>query len=839
MLRNIKNTLRDPLTRLLSLWVKPAVLPENPLHLINPSVPILYVLEVGGTVDTTALKIVCERYGLPDPSANLQFGAANESSSVDALGRRQGILFKKHRKGVSDRLARLVEAGVAINTVEPERSDSGANVKVSSDMNAGPDITELQIVPVALYWGRAPDKESSLWRLWLSENWNFAGRTRKFLGSMFHGRDTLVRFSEPLSFKTLRSSGQPSDILQRKLFRILRVHFRQRRKATLGPDQSHRRMLIGLVLADSSVRKAISESTDGETKALKQAQEYAYEIAADVSYTTVRILHRLLTRLWNELYEGVETSGIDRLNAVADGNELVYVPCHRSHIDYLLLSYILYVKGLSLPHIAAGINLNLPVVGGLLRRGGAFFLRRSFSGKPLYTAVFNAYIKEILQRGHALEYFVEGGRSRTGRLLPPKGGMLAMTIHAFLRKPKTPVIFIPVYFGYERLLEGRAFTSELAGGKKQKETIFGLIKSLRTLRENYGQVYVNFGEPIPLNNLLDKHRENWREQPIPETRPDWIKPIVEDLGIDIMRKINEAASVTPVSLLATTMLATPNGAISLDELTQQIDMYQNLLEAAYADTLVVVPEINAAELIQHGMRLGFIESNEDAIGSVVSIKPGQAAPLTYFRNNILHLLTLPALAAATFINARKRSADKIRHLINLTFQFLQGELFLTTEIKDTSFNQALHALERAGLIHRQGHQWHRAPTGSIQAVSLMRLAQVVAPGLERCYLSASLLARAPDGVISSEELGRRAQMSAERLARTYGSDPGEMHDKYLHRSFVAKLIEQGYVTSENDMLTAQPSLLNVEAEAKTLLSEQARHAIINAALAASLGTISQ
>ena len=118
-----------------------------------------------------------------------------------------------------------------------------------------------------------------------------------------------------------------------------------------------------------------------------------------------------------------------------------------------------------------------------------------------------------------LSTLLRAGRSRTGRLLPPKGGMLAMTVHEYLREAKTPVMFIPVYFGYERLLEGRAFTSELAGGKKQKETVFALLKSLRTLREDYGHVYVNIGTPIALDALLDKHQVDWRTLPVEEKRP--------------------------------------------------------------------------------------------------------------------------------------------------------------------------------------------------------------------------------------------------------------------------------------------------------------------------------
>jgi len=797
------------LTSLIGLWVKPEVLPENPRVLIDPELPVLYVLEVGGASDRAALAIIARRLSLPDPAARLIFGNARESRSVDVLQLRRGVLFRKHRHVVSKRLTRLVAAG--------EEAAAG----------------ELQIVPVSVYWGRAPEKESSIVRLLFSENWQIAGRTRKLITTLIHGRHTLLSISEPLSFTTLKSSGQNSDILTRKLSRILRVHFRQRRIASLGPDQSHRRMLVDHVLSDNAVRKAIAEeATKGNTTRVSaRARKYAYEISADVSYPTIRILHKLLKRLWNELYDGVELSGIDRLKEVADGREIIYVPCHRSHIDYLLLSYILYVQGFSLPHIAAGVNLNLPFVGGLLRRGGAFFLRRSFVGKPLYSTVFNAYLKELLQRGHALEYFVEGGRSRTGRLLPPKGGMLAMTIHAYLTQPQTPVVFVPVYFGYERLLEGGAFTSELAGGKKQRESIFALIKSLRTLTEEYGRVHVSFGDPIELDPLLQRHKPDWRAITTNEERPTWIKPVVAELGITIMQRINEAASVTPISLLATTLLATPRGCISHDELTQQIDIYQRLLEGAYANTLVSIPEIEPQELITHGVRLGFIHTTHDEVGPIVELLPGQAAPLTYFRNNILHLLTLPALVAATFTGQRDRTYKEIEHLVSLTFPVIQGELFLPTEIRSESLAQTLDGLAGAKLIKRQEDTWSRVSAGSIGAVALARLANVVTPALERDYLCACLLALAPDAQIDASELAKQCQLTAERLNRTHGMVATELYDKHLHMAFINTMHKHGYIDRDENLIRANRSLFLVEDETRAMLSEQTRHAIIAASRA--------
>ena len=155
--------------------------------------------------------------------------------------------------------------------------------------------------------------------------------------------------------------------------------------------------------------------------ALKVARGYAYEIAANYSHWFVTLMYGVLSRLWNRLYDGVELANFSSLESVAEGSEVVYVPCHRSHMDYLLMSYVVYHKGYAVPHIAAGINLNMPVVGSFLRRGGAFFLRRSFSGNALYSAVFMKYLGLMMARGHSIEYFIEGGRSRTGRLLQAQG----------------------------------------------------------------------------------------------------------------------------------------------------------------------------------------------------------------------------------------------------------------------------------------------------------------------------------------------------------------------------------------------------------------------------------
>ena len=808
------------ITRCLSLWVKPDVLPENPAALFSDDIPVLYLLETGGLADRAALNLVCAKYQLPNPARELHYGNATESSSVDVLKRRQGIIFRRHRLVRSNRLQHLV----------------------SSHVEHGAD--ELHIVPVAIYWGRAPGKERSVWSLFFSENWQIGGRTRKLITSLLYGRDTLLSFSEPLSLHTLvhgdaNAPRIPADqleltpeLIRRKLSRILRVHFRQRRIASLGPDQSHRRMLIDHVMSDPVVKQAIAATAAKDSKKIERieskAHSYAMEIAADISYPTVRVLHRVMNRLWTKLYDGVELNGIERLKSVADGREIVYVPCHRSHIDYLLLSYILYIKGFSLPHIAAGVNLNLPVVGSLLRRGGAFFLRRSFAGNPLYAAVFNAYLKEIIERGHAIEYFVEGGRSRTGRLLPPKGGMLAMTAHAYLRNPTTPVVFIPVYFGYERLLEGRAFTSELAGGKKQKETVFALIKSLRTLREEYGNVYVNFGQAIELNPVMDAHHPQWRTETIGAERPDWLKPIVNDIGVSIMQNINDAVCITPINLLAMGLLSTPYGRSGKAELIELMSIYKQLFEHVADNSAAVIQSIDFEATIAHGEKLGFVHTKEDPLGTLVSIKPGMAAPLTYFRNNVQHAITLPALIACCFSGNKSYTTAEIKHLVRYAYPFLQNELFLPSDTPDQAVENTLATLANINLLNQHEQHWQRPTAGTNEAVSLIRLAETVMPALERYYLAAAVLVDAGKAGLAPADMAQRCEACSERITLTHGREKGDLYDKHLHTSLLQTLENSQLANLTDNRITATSKLLSMASETQAMVSDNIKHAILHA-----------
>jgi glycerol-3-phosphate O-acyltransferase len=409
---------------LLRLWVKFKVRPEDVaerLHARNN--PVCYVLEERSSVDLAVLQDACVRLKLSRPRKRL-IETAKDLRSFFYLSQPRGFWDERLDRRPPPQLRQMVEA-----------------------LRADPNL-DIDIVPVAVYWSRAPEKERSWFRLLFVEDWALTTRARRFMQILFNGRDVIIEFDDPISLRSLLGEQIGVAVRGRRVARALRTLYAKHRAARIGPDLSHRRTIVTSVLKTRAVRAVVAqemrEKKLARHQAILRAKRFAEEIAANYSHSFIRFMESSLSRLWNRLYDGIEFGHVETLERTAEGNEIVYVPCHRSHMDYLLLSYVIYVNGFAIPHIAAGINLNLPIVGRFLRKGGAFFIRRSFRGNALYTVVFMKYLAAIMARGHSIEYFIEGGRSRTGRLLQPKTGMLSMTVRSFLRDPARPVVFLPV-----------------------------------------------------------------------------------------------------------------------------------------------------------------------------------------------------------------------------------------------------------------------------------------------------------------------------------------------------------------------------------------------------------
>jgi glycerol-3-phosphate O-acyltransferase len=565
------------------------------------------------------------------------------------------------------------------------------------------------------------------------------------------------------------------------------------------------------------------------------------EIAANYSQPFVTFMASILGRVWTRLYDGVEFEHVEKLQEVGDGAEIIYVPCHRSHMDYLLLSYVIYRKGFAVPHVAAGVNLNMPVIGRFLRKGGAFFLRRSFKGQALYAAVFTKYLGFMMARGHPLEYFIEGGRSRTGRLQSPRTGMLSMTVRSYLKEPKRPVVFMPVYFGYERIVEGRTYIGELSGRPKEKESVLGLIKSLSVLRSRFGKVHVNLGEPIVLDELLDAYNPDWRRSPAADgaeqdrSPPGWIAELISDLAARITSGINAAAAVTPINLVSMAVLATPRQALLEADLKRQLDLYQRLLrDAPYAPLVTVTPD-SAEQMTRYAESMGMLERQAHPLGDIMRMTAERAVLATYYRNNILHLFAMPSLLACCFVsNARMRTED-IKRLAWRVYPYIRAELALRWPEEEIGAvtDSLLDALARSDLLrpNEDRSEWQRPSPTSLEAIQLSLLAEATIQTLERYYLVIAVLLRAGSGSITHEALEERCHLMAQRMSILYGLDSPEFFDKSLFRNFIELLGRRHVITTaENGTLAFGEPLLGVAADAQLVLSEQLMHDILQATL---------
>jgi glycerol-3-phosphate O-acyltransferase len=794
--------------RVLYLWVRTR-LPEDQEAVLGSlgDGPVCFVLERQGLAESAVLDQECMRAGRAPPSRGIHVPGLRESGATVFL-RRSG------RPPDLSRLERIVNAV------------------------AGGQPEDVSIVPLAVFWGRSPDKEGSALKLLLSDDWAIGGTLRKLFMILFHGRDVMVQFSAPVSVRNFVAEGLPPERTVRKLARVLRVHFRRQRMSAIGPDLSHRRTLVNQILQSRSVQAAITREVQvnalSESQAWAKARGYAYEIAADFSYPFVRFMERLLAKLWDRLYEGVEIGHLEQAKASAEQGEIVYVPCHRSHIDYLLLSYVVFSRGLMCPHIAAGINLNLPIIGPFLRRGGAFFLRRSFRDNPLYAAVFNKYLSLNLSKGVPIEYFIEGGRSRTGRLLAAKPGMLSMTVRSYLRQPTGPLTFIPVYFGYERLLEGESYVSELSGQPKKRETLLGLLKSLKALRSRFGKVYVNFGEPISLGSMLDEEVPDWHGQVRePEDKPAWVQPLVRRLGERILTGINAAAAVNPVNLVATAMLSTPRQNMLETELVRLLDLHLAILRKAPYSPLVTVCAMNGRQVLDYAEQFGLLKRESHKLGDIMYIEERNASLVSYFRNNVAHLFTLPSLVACCFFDAVTMEEDRILELLDRVYPYLQGELFMHWDIEElpAAVGRIVEAMIETGLLSRETESGalRRARVTTEESIRLSVIARSGLQAIERYYVTVALLLKHGPGVLTQKKLEELCQLMAQRISILYQFNAPEFFDRSLFRAFIGRLRHHGVITvDEHGHILYDTALERADADARAMLGERLRHDILQA-----------
>lgn len=770
--------------KLLYLWIKTETIsvPEELSSNTNKNTVSIYVMESRAWSDLLVLEYECRKLQITQPQSRIKNTPLNKWHHVytvaQALPLKAWLLNKTKRSSMLTGLEQAIKDN--------------------------PDL-EINFIPIVIFWGRPVLKQKHWLRVLFSETWGFAGRTRRFFTILFNGKNTLLQFSPAISFRELIdesiNKNNTVEFTQEKLSQRLN----KIRTATLGPDISHRRTLVRKLLTNVDIKKAIAHRSEqnniSQHQATITAQRYLNEIVADRSYVTIQIFQRILTAFWNKFYSGINVNFSDDLKPLALSHELIYVPCHRSHIDYLLLSYVIHHEGLAIPYIAAGKNLNMPIIGSMLRKAGAFFIRRSFKGNELYSTVMFEYLASQVALGMPIEYFIEGGRSRTGRLLQPKPGMLAMTIRSFLKYKQRPIAFVPVYIGYEKMIEGKAYLAELAGDDKKSETLFSSLRSFLSIRGFYGRVTTNFGEAILLNDLLDQHSSDWRNQPFNDNkRPEWLKPAVQQVSQLIMQRINESCDVNAVNLIATALLAAPNQTMDEGELKRTINVYINLIKNLNYSSRISLTSLSADEQISHVEALDLVKRRKHEMGDFIFLDNAHAVRLTYYRNNILHLIAIPSLIACCFNNARELEHEQITHYTKITYPFLKSEFFLpwSAEEFEKLIESTLQHLVATGLLSRETTNKFSSPDISTeQYVQLTTLSQVISPLLELYYMIFALLAEHKPESLTRERLEELCHLMAQRHSLMYEINSPDFFDKKLIANFINSLITLGYLETNN------------------------------------------
>ncbi|MDB5972049.1 MAG: plsB [Hydrocarboniphaga sp.] len=796
--------LYQPLNRLIRYRTTPSELASK--LALDPARPVVYVLAARSWGDLFLLDRICRDNGLPRPG-------------------RTGTLLPSASQAGALYLPALLETRIHDTAL------TGVVTRAAADPGF-----DCQVVPVSAFWGRDPGQETSLWKLIFADSVQ-AGMVRKLIIMLVNGRNVYANFGLPLSFRDFIAKEKTPDFAVRKLGRLLHIYFLHARTAALGPTLQNRDVVIQQLLNTARVKEEIAaEARRGKLnaeQAAEKAQRYAEEIAADYSATTVRFLERIFEFVWNRIFRGVQVFGMERLRETAQGHEIIYLPSHRSHADYLLLSYVLYQAGLVPPHIAAGVNLNFWPAGPILRRGGAFYMRRSFGSDRLYTAVFRAYVDSLIGRGYSISFYPEGTRSRTGRLLAPKAGLLGMVIESALRQSARKVAIVPVYVGYDKVWELSSYFKELRGAQKQKESASDLLKGAKLLTKSYGRVHINFGEPMQLQEYADKHLPGWRDslRGGSETPPGW-RDFVNRLGLANHRRINAAAVASPVSLAAVAMLASPQRAVSRTEFLEQLTHLVRLLEGRPYGESLQIPEPSPAKSLEWAAPIARIATVPHPWGDLLDVADRDAVLLTYARNNIQHLFAVPSLIANLFRTRGVLSEEAVVTGCRALYPFLRTEFYLRWEPAEAEqvARDCIEVMLKQGLLLRNDDGRLARPGVSTPEFStLAMLGRVMGETLERYCMTTLLLAdeRRMQQSVLRDRFEEDCRRLAERMGVLTGRDSPEFFDKALFRGYLDTLIDLGIVVEGEDRrLLVDARIERIAERSLELLSDETRQTLL-------------
>lgn len=575
----------------------------------------------------------------------------------------------------------------------------------------------ILVVPQAFVWTKLPPHHRrSVFDVFFGPS-ESPGRIRVFFQFLLNYRNVLLRSGQPFNLQEFveqhrdLSDIELSDKVRYALFRRIE----RERMLVLGPTKKTSQRLRDEILRSPRVQKHIHSAARSARKSIQAVTREADKdlrkmIAAPDPYV-LGMLHRFCTWLWHKIYDGVvvDQEGIERLREAARRGTLVLLPSHRSHIDYMVLDDVLYTNAMNTPLIAAGDNLNFWPIGSVLRRAGAFFIRRSFRGRKLYSALVDAYIRKLIVEGFNIEFFLEGGRSRTGKLLMPKFGLLSMVVDAVLALRNKKVFFVPIYIGYDRIIqiEERAYEHEVGGGDKRKESFGDFLKSSKVLQSKYGRLYVEFGKILDFDQVASEYKaRRHKGDVIPsesrELTPAVRRAVVQHLAYRTAYETSQVTVVTPTALLALVLLQHEKRGMRFDELLLSSATVIGLLKklGARISAPILSPKDSMyrdaiAQALQLFVQGHMIDLSGEGDGAVYSVPEERRIALEYYKNNILHFFVPQGLIALALLPykgtpvAKAKLRDSVKELsrfFKYDFVFRVGVDF------DTAFDDVLQRM---------------------------------------------------------------------------------------------------------------------------------------------------
>ncbi|HTN52269.1 MAG TPA: 1-acyl-sn-glycerol-3-phosphate acyltransferase [Anaeromyxobacter sp.] len=595
------------------------------------------------------------------------------------------------------------------------------------------------LVPVLLVWSRRPQRlQPSLWDV-LYGTPDAPSAFANAIAFLRNFRRAVFEVGRPVDLKAFLAerAGEPDAAIARKVRGALAQHLARVFRTAVGPPLKAPSRVEERVLRDRSLRAALeavsAQAGRSPAAVTAEARRDLREIASRYDPRFVQVARPLLASAFGRMYTSVEVDeeGLARVKRAASAAPVVLCPSHKSHVDYLILSWLFYEHGMTPPHVAAGINLAFWPFGPIARRGGAFFIRRKVRGDRVYTAVLRAYVKHLLRDRFPQEFYVEGGRSRTGKLLPPKAGLLSMEVDAWLDGAAEDVLFVPIAIDYEKLIEASSYARELAGGEKVKESWRGLLGAARVLFRRYERIHVQFETPLSLAELARARLgEGATALPVDEawggeaertgsmalaagdrSAPAGAKrQLVQALANRVAWGIGRAVTITPVGLVAAALLSHVRRGLTAAEVGRRVEL---LLAIASEGGARLAKDLAGAPLDprQPGpiadavRRLGQdgLVRVEVAAGDTIYLVADERRPvLDYHRNAVIHRYVAPALVAAAVrsggaglpeATARER-AHWLSRLFKLEFSYRPGAT------ADEIFDQQLAFLERIGAVAR-------------------------------------------------------------------------------------------------------------------------------------------